>query len=153
MSRVEQSIGKAGEALARTVLESLGVCQLEKIGTPVTVTRSRDGKRINGAFYGEPCAADFRGVFPIATHPHTTNPETIGQSVMAEVKTVEHNLRLSDFKPHQPGKLTEHADLGGLSLVVWVHSSGVYVLRWPIPGFGPGAGLTPVQAQKLDWRG
>ena len=65
----------------------------------------------------------------------------IGQSVMAEVKTVEHNLRWSDFMDHQPDALTEHADLGGLSLVVWVHSTGIYILRWPIPGFGKGNGL------------
>jgi hypothetical protein len=70
---------------------------------------------------------------------------------MIEVKTVEHNLRWSDFREHQPGKLTEHAELGGLSLVVWVHSSGVYTLEWPIADFGPGEGLTPERARQYTW--
>jgi hypothetical protein len=129
--KTEQRIGAGGEKLAASILRALGVCQLERIGTPV---RQAHGKII----YGEPVAADFRGIMPG------------GQSVLAEVKTVEHNLRWSDFREHQPGKLSEHANLGGLSLVVWVHSSGVYVLQWPIPDFGPLAGLTAQQAKIYD---
>ncbi len=138
----EQRIGAAGEELAANILRRYGVQQLERIGTPVKQVKGR-------IVYGEPVAADFRGVFPVAIYPHTTDPTTVGQSVMAEVKTVQHNLRWSDFREHQPGKLTEHAELGGLSLVVWVHSSGVYILKWPIDGFGPGNGLTPQAA--LEW--
>lgn len=138
----EQRIGAAGEELAANILRRYGVQQLERIGTPV--------KQVNGRIiYGEPVAADFRGVFPVAIYPHSTDQTTVGQSVMAEVKTVQHNLRWSDFREHQSGKLTEHAELGGLSLVVWVHSSGVYILKWPIDGFGPGNGLTPQAA--LEW--
>ena len=142
--RHEQRTGRAGEELAASVLRGFGIQQIERIGTPV---RQVDGRII----YGEPVAADFRGVYQVSVHPHTTNPETIGQSVLAEVKTVEHNLRWSDFREHQPGKLSEHAELGGLSLVVWVHSSGVYVMQWPIRGFGPGDGLTPDAAREVAW--
>lgn len=124
----EQRTGAAGEELAAIILKSMGICQLERIGTPVRQVRGR-------IIYGEPVAADFRGILPG------------GQSVLAEVKTVEHNLRWSDFRAHQPGKLSEHSEYGGLSLVVWVHSSGVYVLPWPIPEFSPGNGLTVEQAR------
>jgi hypothetical protein len=147
MSRNEQHIGKSGEQLARMYLEHLGIRQIERIGTPVTVTRSPRTGKISGAFFGEPCAADFRGVVP---HYELPSGLYVGQSVMAEVKTVEHNLRWSDFQLHQPGKLSEHAELGGLSLVCWVHSTGVYILQWPIPGFTPGHGLTPEEAARLN---
>jgi hypothetical protein len=140
--RAEQHIGREGEELAAIMLRNYGVSQLERIGTPVRQVRGR-------IIYGEPVAADFRGVISVTLFPHSTNLEIIGQSVMAEVKTVDHNLRWSDFREHQPGKLTEHAELGGLSLVVWVHSSGVYILRWPIPGFSAGHGLTPEMAGAL----
>ena len=141
--RKSQRIGAHGEDLAARILGGIGIRQLERIGTPV---RQIDGRII----YGAPVAADFRGVNPIAIYPHTTRTDTIGQSVLVEVKTVEHNLHWSDFREHQPGKLTEHTDLGGLSLVVWVHSSGVYVMRWPIDGFAPGRGITPQMAAGLD---
>jgi hypothetical protein len=39
--------------------------------------------------------------------------------------------------------------LGGLSLVVWVHHSGVYVIRYPIDGFEKGKSIKPEQAGKL----
>ena len=154
MSRHEQRIGSAGEALAETILRAWGVEQLERVGTPVTVIRT--GKKITGAFFGEPVAADYRGVLPILPKFHGTEycaEKTIGQSVMAEVKTIlDRNLTWSDLRPHQPGKLTEHADLGGMSLLVWVHQSGVYILRWPIDGFGPGKGISPEMARELEVR-
>lgn len=143
MSRAEQKIGKDGEALGVVALRNIGVEQIERIGTPVTIIRDpRNPGKILKVFYGEPVAADYRGVYVVP-------PYNIGQSVMAEIKTVEHNLRLSDFQDHQPGKLSEHADLGGLSLVVWVHSTGIKVMRWPIDGFKPGHGLTPEKAELL----
>jgi hypothetical protein len=72
---------------------------------------------------------------------------------MAEVKTIDqHNLRWSDFRPHQPAALTEHADLGGLTLVIWVYGNEQFVLSWPIPGFGPGKSISPEWARENDWR-
>ena len=144
--RKSQRIGAHGEDLAARILDGIGIRQLERIGTPV---RQIDGRVI----YGAPVAADFRGVNPIYPRFYGTPycvEALIGQSVLVEVKTVEHNLHWSDFREHQPGKLSEHTDLGGLSLVVWVHSSGVYVMRWPIEGFAPGRGITPQMAAGFD---
>jgi hypothetical protein len=149
MSAIQQHIGKAGEQMAISALHQIGVEQIEKIGTPVTTIRNKQGK-ISNVFYGEPVAADFRGVYPVDLYPHTTNPAQIGQSVMAEVKTIlDRNLIWSDFRPHQPAALSEHVQFGGMSLVVWVHSTGIYVMRWPIYEFGPGNGITPAEAQCL----
>lgn len=74
-----------------------------------------------------------------------------GRSVLVEVKTREdRNLRWSDFEPHQLQRLQAHTDAGAIALVVWVHCSGVYVLRWPVPGFKPRKSLAPGMAAGLD---
>jgi hypothetical protein len=152
MGKYEQTIGQQGEALARSALERLGVEQVEKIGTPVIITRSsKPPHKITGAIFGEPVAADFRGVWPLAVHDDEELEMKIGMSVMAEVKTIlDGNLCFSDFRKHQPEALSTHADFGGMSLVVWVHTSGVYVLPWPIPGFGRGKSISPEAAKSLD---
>lgn len=142
MSKFEQSIGKQGEELAAQALRALGVEMVERIGTPVILEPApgRPGKR--QAFFvtfGEKVSADRMGIIP-----------GTGRRVLAEVKTImDRNLCWSDLRPHQPDRLTMNADFGGLSLLVWVHSSGVYVLRWPIPGFGRGKSITPQTAERL----
>ena len=136
MTRREHNTGKHGEQLARSVLDGLGLEFIEKIGTPVktlTVRGARPG--LYKVIWGERVAADHRAMFPD------------GRSVLIEVKTIlDRNLVWSDLREHQPMKLQQHADLNGLSLLVWVHDTGVYVLRFPIAGFGPGKGITPAQA-------
>lgn len=151
MTRREQQVGKQGEALALSALRSIGVEQIEHIGTPVRLIASGKNDGTFRVVYGEPVAADFRGVLPKQVYYDEDEPSIIaGVSVMAEVKTIlDRNLRYSDLRPHQPGKLTEHSDLGGISLLVWVHSSGVYVMRWPIPGFSPGFGIIPFRADQI----
>jgi hypothetical protein len=85
--------------------------------------------------WGERVAGDHRAMLPDGT------------SVLIEVKTIlERNLRYGDLREHQPGKLQQHAELNGLSLIVWVHSLGQYVMRWPIEDFGPGRSIAPHQA-------
>lgn len=134
----EQQIGKNGEQTARSVLDGLGLEMIEKIGTPVNLIPVRSGNQKNVFFvvWGEKVAADHRAMLPD------------GRSVLIEVKTIyDRNLVWSDLREHQPAKLQQHADLNGLSLLVWVHDSGVYVMRFPIEGFGPGKGITPEKAE------
>lgn len=136
MSKYEQETGKHGEQTARSVLDGLGLEFIEKIGTPVkTLTVRGAPKGLYKVIWGERVAGDHRAMFPN------------GRSVLIEVKTIlDRNLVWSDLRDHQPMKLQQHADFNGLSLLVWVHDFGVYVMQFPVPGFGPGKGITPAQA-------
>lgn len=135
----EQQIGKNGEQTARSVLAGLGLEMIEKIGTPVKLSPVPGArKNVYQVSFGEKVAADHRALLPD------------GRSVLIEVKTIyDRNLVWSDLREHQPEKLQQHASLNGLSLLVWVHDSGVYVMRFPVEGFGPGKGITPAQAQNI----
>ena len=136
----EQSIGKHGEELARSVLSGMGLEMIEKIGTPVKLIPVGSARsNVYRVIFGEKVAADHRAILPN------------GRSVLIEVKTIyDRNLVWSDLREHQPMKLSQHADFHGLSLLVWVHDSGVYVMRWPIAGFGPGKGITPEMAAAVE---
>lgn len=138
MSKRQKQIGDAGQNLAANALRQLDVRMVEKIGTPVKcIPTSRPG--VFTVIWGEKVAGDHRGVL------------VGGRSVLAETKTIlDRNLRWSDFREHQPAALTEHAELGGLSLVVWVHSSGVYVMQWPVDGLEAGKSITPEVAADRD---
>lgn len=136
MTKREHQTGKHGQERARSVLSGMGLEMIEQIGTPVKLIPV-PGKRKNiyQVIWGEKVAGDHRAMLPN------------GRSVLIEVKTVyERNLVWSDLRDHQPAKLQQHADLNGLSLLVWVHDTGVYVMRFPINGFGPGKGIRPEQA-------
>lgn len=135
MSKSEDRTGKAGQNYAASALTILGIRMVEKIGTPVILIPSR----IKGLFkvrYEEKVSGDHRGILPG------------GRSVLAETKTIlNRNLTYSDLREHQPARLTMHAELGGLSLLVWVRAPyEIYVMEWPIEGFGPGKGITPERA-------
>ena len=137
MARYEDQVGKAGQNVAASALRRLGIECVEKIGTPVKlIPRGKWGAQITyQVIWGEKVAGDHRGILPG------------GRSVLAETKTIlDRNLRWSDLLEHQPRKLSAHAEAGGLSLLVWVHSTGVYVMQWPVPGFGPGRSIVPKQA-------
>lgn len=138
-----QKVGEAGQQQGAGALRRAGVEQVEHIGTPIKRIPHPDKKWAALGYariiYGERVAGDHRGVLPG------------GRSVLAEIKTVfEGNLLWKHFKPHQPDKLTAHAEAGGLSVVVWVGPRGAMILRWPIPGFRKGKGLTLDQAEALD---
>jgi hypothetical protein len=133
-------IGKAGESLAAGVLGRLGVHMVEEIATPFVVMKTR---MIGGVpwiriRWKKKVSADHTGLL------------SDGRRVLAEVKTVEHNLRWSDFSTHQPERLSMNVEWNGISLVVWVHSTGVKVLKWPIFGFKPGKGITPERADEMS---
>ena len=137
--RAQQQIGKQGQEMAEAALRRLGVEMVEKIGTPVHLTPVENGSGTFHVIYGEKVSGDHRGILPG------------GRSVLAETKTIlDRNLRYSDLREHQPGRLSEHAEHGGLSLLVWVHESGVYILKWPIDGFVNGKSIKAAQAEKLS---
>lgn len=138
MSRHEDRIGKIGQEQAAAALRRIGVNMVEKIGTPVKIIPAR----VKGTYtvvWGEKVSGDHRGILDD------------GISVLAETKTImDRNLVWSDLREHQPDRLDQHAEFGGVSLLVWVHSSGVYVMRWPVAGFGPRKSITPEQAAQID---
>lgn len=125
-------IGKYGQERAAAALRSLGIEMVEQIGTPVFLIPAERARNTYFVTWGEKVSGDHRGILPG------------GRSVLAETKTImERNLRWSDLRDHQPGRLDEHSKHGGLSLLVWVHTTGVHVMQWPVHGFGPGESLTP----------
>lgn len=141
MSRHEDRIGKAGQGVAASALRRLGIEEVEQVGTPVKlIPRGKFGSHDTyQVIWGEKVAGDHRGTLPG------------GRGVLAETKTIlERNLQWSDLREHQPGKLDTHARLGGLAILVWVHSSGVYTMTWPVPGFGPRKSITPEKAAALS---
>ena len=126
MSKAQDTIGKQGQEIAAAALRRIGVNMIEKIGTPVKVIPKgmKDRVQVFQVIWGEKVSGDHRGIL------------NDGTSVLAETKTIlDRNLRWSDLREHQPGRLTEHHNHGGLSLLVWVHSEGTYVMEWPIIGF------------------
>ena len=141
MTRQQDQIGKHGQSIAASVLSGMGVNMVEHIGTPVKLVPHFHGSfmvpNVYTVIFGEKVSGDHRGVLDN------------GISVLAETKTImDRNLRWSDLREHQPDRLIEHAKYGGLSLLVWVHSSGVYVMIFPIEGFGAGKRFTIEQARQ-----
>ena len=85
-------------------------------------TRPLDGGPV------EETGGDFRAVEP-----------GTGRSVLVAVK-----CRRSD----QRQALDEHHQLGGLSVLAWVtERHGIWLLRWPVEGFGPGRSLQEETAE------
>jgi len=125
--------------LAAAALRQLGIEMVEQIGTPVHLIPAHGTRKdVFRVAYGEKVSGDHRGILPG------------GRSVLAETKTIlDRNLRWSDLRDHQPDRLSEHAQHGGLSLLVWVHHTGVHVMRWPILGFAPGEGMPPEFAMSI----
>lgn len=131
MTRREQHIGSAGQNVAAGALARLGIEMVEKIGTPVLLRPVGSQKNVFRVTFGEKVSGDHRGILPG------------GRSVLAETKTIlDRNLRWSDLREHQPDRLRQHAALGGLSLLVWVHDSGVYVMQFPLDGFMEGKSIS-----------
>lgn len=133
--------GQAGEDIATNALKRIGCLMVEEIGTPFKITNRKTfgGRTWLQGFWKAKVAGDRRAV------------RRDGISILAETKTItEGNLVWSNFKEHQPDKLDEHAQYA-ISLVVWVKSiDEVFIMRWPIPGFGPKKSITPQAAKLLD---
>ena len=137
--RAQQTIGKHGQNVAASSMSQLGIEMVEQIGTPVKlIPVDNHRKDVFRVVFGEKVSGDHRGIL------------YGGRSVLAETKTIlDRNLRYSDLREHQPGRLTSHATFGGLSLLVWVHGSGVYIMEWPIEGFVEGKSITTEKARSL----
>lgn len=140
----EQRLGSAGQARAASYLSGLGLYMVEVIGTPVRLIpyQHTSRKDVFAVHYGEKVSGDHRAILPG------------GRSVLIETKTIlDRNLRYSDLRPHQPAGLSFHARMGGLSLLVWVHDTGINVMEWGIEGikgFQPGKSIDIQQARGLD---
>jgi hypothetical protein len=139
MARHEDRIGKAGQIHAASVLSGLGVNMVEPIGTPAKyIPYAPNGRIVPGVYrviFGEKVSGDHRGIMDN------------GISVLIETKTIlDRNLRYSDLIEHQPIRLSQHALHHGISLLVWVHDTGIYVMRFPIDGFEPGKSISPSKA-------
>ena len=139
-ARRSQAKGDTGERIARLALSALGLRQIERIYTGVVIHEwmswlGHGVARISAKYR---VSADFRAL---------TNE---GRSVLVEVKARDDKLVWSDLKDHQRSALTEHHLANGLSLLVWITGSDVFVLRWPIDNFGyRKKALTPQRAQRL----
>lgn len=141
MTRHGKQIGNAGEDLARKVLSARGVRMVQEIGTPTHVRKFGSVPNVFIVRWGEKVAGDHRGIMEN------------GISVLAEVKTITgRNLRWSDLSAHQPIYLSYHKTMNGISLLVWVHETGCYVMDWNFPSadFGIKKSLTPEKAKSLD---
>lgn len=132
--RAQQRQGARGEVDAAKYLARLGVEMIVKVETPTHFVKGR-------AIRYKKADADINGIYP-----------PTGQRVLAEVKTHDGDtLPWSEFRPHQPERLTKNDEYRGISFVVWVHSTGVYVLRWPIPGFDrPRTSIKLFYAQRMN---
>jgi len=132
MTRRQQREGKAGQNVAAVMLTAIGIERVRQIGTPVRLVDSTITSK--GIYFkvvwGEQVAGDHTGIAPG------------GIFVLAETKTHDGTtLPWSVFRDHQPGELSDHALCGGISLVVWVCGQDIFILRWPVPGFGPGKSI------------
>ena len=119
--------GNIGQMLTARELELRGVQMVETIETGWGIVRGKGG-RIVDAYPLEKVAGDFRGVLEG------------GRSVLVEAKTTPDRLPYSQLKPHQHDALQTHHELGGLSLVAWVHSiedAGVIIFEYPNAAFVP----------------
>ncbi len=141
MTKREQQVGQQGQKQAAGALRRAGVNMVEQIGTPVKLIPMGTvrGRQVFQVIYGDKVSGDHKGIMPDGT------------SVLAETKTIlDRNLRYSDLREHQPERLTEHHENNGISLLVWVHSTGIYILRWPITYFVKGKSITPEEASLLN---
>jgi len=138
--REEQLIGKHGQNMAASALSRIGIEMVEQIGTPVKLIPAGSQRRdVYRVIFGEKVSGDHRGIL------------CGGISVLAETKTIlDRNLRYSDLREHQPGRLNLHAEFGGVSLLVWVHHTGVYIMKWPIEGFMAGKSISIEMARELN---
>ncbi len=124
--------GNAGELLAARQLAARGAVNVREIETGWR----RVGKemRPKKKVYG-----DLEAVIPGS-----------GRAVLAEVKRYDDKLCYSYIKPHQHKALLDNAEVGAMSLVVWIYQGGIAVISYPIPGFCQGKSLTIARAKMLD---
>ena len=141
MARISDQKGKAGEIAGGLALQAAGVEMVEKIGTPIKAVPVPGRRGIYHVIWGQKVSGDHMGILSGS-----------GRRVLAETKTItdRDRLRWSDLRSHQPARLDENNAFGGVSLLVWVHHE-IYILRWPVPGFGPRKSITLDYATHNTW--
>jgi len=144
MAKISQRKGKKGEEWARKDLTRLGVLCVSPRATPFRIIATKPGSQWVRIIRSEKVSGDLDG--------HRSD----GVHILAEVKTTNGgNLTwslLTKHGEHQAENLDRHAR-HAIALVVWVRlPDEIFILDWPIPGFGPGRGgsISPEQARKLS---
>ena len=131
--KAQQRQGAIGENHAAAALARLGVRMVTKKETPTRIVGGR-------VIRYKKADADFDGIYP-----------PTGQRVLVEVKARDgETLPWSELRSHQINRLDENEDCRGISLLVWAHSAGTFVLRWPITNFGPGRSVALEYAKLFD---
>ena len=128
--------GATGEAIVAMELRSRGVCLVERVHTPWGIQRAKGG-RITGAYPLEKVSGDFVGIL------------AGGRFVRCEVKTTDGRLPYSQLEPHQHSALLQHHELGGLSLVGWVHDGIVSIMQYPVMGWVAGKSIR--KEDVIEW--
>lgn len=139
--------GKQGEDVATMQLRLLGLQMIDVIHTGWQVVRW-----INRA-------EDTAVVVPaqrVRGDRAAIVPGT-GQRVLAEVKSFDEDRFVwSRLEAHQHQSLAQNAELGGLSLVVWVRYGEVLVMEYTSlreAGWKPGKGVSLEVARRCVWPG
>lgn len=144
--RINRRQGEAGESIAKYQLRVLGVCQLEDLHNHWRLIRWVDQKRmVAQVAAASKVAGDLMGILPG------------GRRVLAEVKDCdEDTLPYSRLKPHQHDNLKQNADLGGLSLIIWVRYGQPLVIDYSLLadlGYGPRGSISLGIAAAAEWKG
>ena len=132
--KVNQERGETAEIYVATTMRGMGFVAVEKIQTGWKVIWKNH--RPVSAWPIEKVMGDIRALMPD------------GRGVLVEVKDRRDKLIFSDLKKHQVEALNIYADNGAVALLAWVADS-IYIMQWPITGFGPRKSLTPQQASQL----
>lgn len=123
LQSANRKAGAKGENDAKKELEKRGVSDVQFTPVEWVIIRGASG-RIVSAFPKRKASTDLSGIIA-----------GTGRSVRAEVKTRDGSLPYKMLGDDQHASLQRHHDLGGLSLLVWVHDGVVSVMRYPIAGF------------------
>ena len=140
-SGINKRTGNHGEDAAENVLRGLGVEQLRQIATPYKILGM---KVMRGVRW-------YRLVFSEKVHGDRIGSYR-GIIVLAEVKTIwDSNLQYSELDEHQHEALRRNDELRGISLLVWVHNSGIHVMNYAkLDFFVPRSSIKPEQAKSLN---
>jgi hypothetical protein len=136
--------GDLAEALVRANCERRGFVLVEQVHTPFGVTY--EGRR----YAKQKVSGDIRAVLPCFLHLNGKDaPETVGVSVLIEVKKRDHTLAWSDLAhsdgTHQSDELDAHRHAGGITEVAWVDRGVCHSIPWSRfreIGFGPRLSVT-----------